>query len=101
MRSDLTTAMRARETTKVRALRTALAAIANAEAPPADVAPDPAHGRRSEHARLLLSTDDVVRIVRHEIDDRYDTIERISGRDREDEMAELRAEIEVLEAYLR
>ena len=82
------------------ALRTALAAIANAEAPPAPGAAAAVPGRLVEHPRLVLSDADLERIVRHEIDDRHDTIAAIGDHDRPSEVDELRAEVSVLERYL-
>ena len=80
LRAGLTAAMRARDRTAVRALRTALAAVANAEAQPvADPAPaslladGPIAGAvaglgAAEVARRELSEDDVRQIVRAERD---------------------------------
>lgn len=100
MRADLVVAMKARDATAVRALRTALAAVANAEAPPLDSLPAPVSGRSNEHARLDLSVDDVEAVLRHEITDRHDTIARLLPHDRPAEVAELRAEIAVLQGYV-
>ena len=103
MQADLTVAMKARDRSAVTAIRTGLAAIANAEAPPvgaerSSLAP-PVTGL-VEHDRLELTTDDVDRILRHEIDDRRDTIATIEGHGRVDEAEVLRAEIATLERYL-
>jgi uncharacterized protein YqeY len=103
MQADLSVAMKARDRVAVSALRTGLAAIANAEAPPAQPvssSAEPVVGRLVEHARLELSSHDVDRILRHEVDDRRHTIDAIQPYDRDDEVAELRAEIGVLERYL-
>ncbi|RNL65211.1 hypothetical protein EFK50_04400 [Nocardioides marmoriginsengisoli] len=84
LRTDLTTAMRARDTDRVRVLRTVLAAIANAEAQPAaDAGPvsartsGPIAGAVSglgatETDRRDLSEDEVRAIVRAEHDERID-----------------------------
>jgi uncharacterized protein len=107
LRADLTSAMRERDRAAVTALRTALAAIANAEAPPADTASAPsgagtggASAGLVDHPRLELSVDDVERILRHEVADRRDTIDRIAGRGHDPEVDELQAEIAVLQRYL-
>ena len=109
MRADLPVAMKARDASAVLALRTGLAAIANAEAPPvpAPASPstgsgpaDPVVGRLVEHDRLDLSPDDVDRILRHEIADRHDTIAAIEPHGRDAEVDDLRAEIAVLQRYL-
>jgi uncharacterized protein YqeY len=99
MRSDLREAMRARDREAVTALRTALAAVANAEAPPDDGSTSETRGRLVDHERLVLTGDDITRILRHQVADRHDTIERI-GPDRPDAVATLRAEIAVIERYL-
>jgi uncharacterized protein YqeY len=108
MRADLPVAMKARDASAVSALRTGLAAIANAEAPElsspasgANRAPvEPVVGRLVEHTRLDLSVADVERILRHEIADRQDTIAAIEAHGRDTEVDDLRAEIAVLERYV-
>ena len=76
MRADLRQAMKDRDGPAVVALRTALAAIANAEAVPDDGSFAPTHGRLVDHPRRVLTPDDVLAIVRHQIDDRRATIAR-------------------------
>jgi uncharacterized protein YqeY len=104
MRADLTQAMKERDRSRVAALRTALAAIANAEAPPAHDLPTPPLaplvGRAQEQPRLVLTPADVEAIVRLEIADRRDTIEHLRGRDQDDAVRQLASEITVLERYL-
>jgi uncharacterized protein YqeY len=103
MRADLPVAMKARDRTAVGALRTGLAAISNAEAPEAPLVSstaEPVVGLLAEHDRLELSASDVDRILRHEIADRRDTIEAIAPHGRDDEVAELEAEIVVLQRYV-
>ncbi|MCU1503455.1 MAG: hypothetical protein JWM12_2809 [Ilumatobacteraceae bacterium] len=73
MRADLTTAMKARDGDAVRTLRTALAAIANAEAPPVESAPRDVVGRLVEHHRIDLTDDDVEAVLRAQTADRADT----------------------------
>jgi uncharacterized protein YqeY len=99
MRSDLRDAMRARDRSTVTALRTALAAIANAEAPPDDGSYEETRGRLVDHERLVLTDDDIVRIVREQVADRHDTIARIGPGRHTAEVDALRAEIAVLERY--
>ena len=99
MRADLRDAMRARDRDTVTALRTALAAIANAEAPPDDGSYDEAHGRLVDHERLVLTGDDVARILREQVTDREDTIARIGDHGPADAIAALRAEIAALARY--
>ena len=83
------------------ALRTALAAVANAEAPPDDGSHEETHGRLVDHERLALSGDDVARILREQVADRHDTIERIGpGGPADADRLRCCAEIAVLERYL-
>jgi uncharacterized protein YqeY len=101
LRADLTHALRARDQVAVTAIRTLLAAFANAEAPPIDDHdPPPAYGRLVDHPRLELSDADLERILRDEIADRQDTVSRFLRGGREAEAEALRAEIAVLETYL-
>jgi uncharacterized protein YqeY len=100
LKADLTRALKARARLDVGVLRTTLAAIANAEAPPADLAPTETRGRLVQHARLVLSDDDHERILRDEIADREDTISQYTGAGRLPEAAVLRDEIAVLRRYL-
>ena len=101
MQTDLVAAMKQRDGSTVTALRTAMAAINNAEAPPVDDATSgPGGGSLGEHTRLVLSAADIDRILRAEIDDRHDTIGQIEPHGQADAVDELRAEITVLERYL-
>jgi uncharacterized protein YqeY len=99
MRVDLKLAMKARDGVTVRALRTTLAAFSNAEAPPADTQPTPTHGA-AEHPRLVLTSEDHERILRDEVDDRHDTIDRYEDGGRAAAAEVLRQEVAVLERYL-
>jgi uncharacterized protein YqeY len=98
MRSDLRQAMKDRDRPAVVALRTALAAIANAEAVPDDGSVQETHGRLVDHARRVLTTDDVLAVVQRQVDDRRSTIAEIAAHD--GPTADLSAEIDVLERYL-
>ena len=100
LRSDLRDAMRARDRDAVTALRTALAAIANAEAPPDDGSKGETHGRLVDHARLVLTCEDVTRILTEQVADRHDTLERIGPGGPAGAIAALQAEIAVLERYV-
>ena len=102
MRSDLKEAMRARDSARVTVLRTALAAFANAEAPPARDVPawPPAEHGASEVARLELNDDDHRRILRELIADREDTTATYDANGRTPDADIVRAEIDVLAAYL-
>ena len=103
MREDLTRALKARDQRSVNVLRTTLAAIANAEAPPAPApsAPTaPVVGQLVEHARLELSDADLQQIVRHEIADRQDTIDRYLAGGRGVEAEPLVEELVILRSYV-
>jgi uncharacterized protein YqeY len=98
MRADLKQAMKDRDGVATVALRTALAAIANAEAVPDDGSLAPTHGRLVDHPRRVLTPGDVRAIVRHQIDDRRDTIGQIAAHGGATD--DLSAQIDVLERYL-
>ena len=102
MRGDLPAAMKARDTVRVTALRTALAAIANAEALPgvAQAWVEPVVGRQHEAPRLELSPDDVAALVREEIDRRRADAADLEAVGQLDAAATLRAEAAALEPYL-
>ncbi|GIL31523.1 hypothetical protein NUM_67770 [Actinocatenispora comari] len=110
MRRDLTTALKARDRVAVSALRSALAAIDNAEAVPA---PD-ARMSSSEHvagaavgvgsaeaARRELTPDDLHAIVAAEVAERVDAATGYARSGRQDAADRLRAEADVLRRYLR
>ncbi len=109
IRRDLTAAMKTRDATATVVLRSALAAIENAEAVvPAD---DDASG--SEHVagavlgvgasdvpRRTLTDADVVRLLRAERDDRLSAAATLDTHGRTDRADLLRAEAGVLDRYL-
>ncbi len=106
LRADLSRAMRAHDRPTVSVLRTALAAIANAEAPPAEPtprgapAPPPEVGRLVDHPRRMLSAADLDQILRAEVDDRRHTMAIYTEAGRNAEAAAMRDEIVILERYL-
>ncbi len=95
--------MRARDQAAVRALRTALAAVANAEAPEASEQGwrEPVVGELVEHERLALSVEDVRRILQRQVAERRAAIDeyRVLGKDAEAD--ELAAEVAALEPHIR
>ncbi|WP_029431568.1 GatB/YqeY domain-containing protein [Blastococcus sp. URHD0036] len=109
LRADLRAAMKAREKEAVSALRTALAAIDNAEA--VEVAPTAAEdgsahvaGARAgvgatEAERCTLSLAEVRTLLRQQVDER-DTEAARWEVDRPDAAARLRGEADALRAYL-
>jgi uncharacterized protein YqeY len=104
MRADLPRAMRARDSTAVTALRTALAAIANAEAPPVESVPSAqARHQLVDHPRLVLTESDVREVIRQEIAWRDATIGDLSQTEAapaQAEIASLQAQAAVLKSYL-
>lgn len=104
LRADLPVALRARDQVATRAIRTALAAVANAEAVPVPEPrgslDPPVVGASQEVERRQLDAADVERILVEELADRRDTIERYEAHGRTAEADELRAELAVLARYL-
>jgi uncharacterized protein len=112
LRHDLTEAMRAQHRDVARVLRTLLAAIANAEAQPdEDGTPVSLRGDgpiagaatglgSSDVARRELSDDDVLAIVRTELDERLAALDQLTAAGATDAAAGLRAEVALLEEYL-
>jgi uncharacterized protein YqeY len=106
MRADLVLAMKERDRATVNVLRTTLSAIANAEAPAQEPATVPTQAIGSpqlagltEHPRLVLTDDEVARVVAGEIADREQTIAQLDGAGRTAEAAALRAELAILGRY--
>lgn len=99
LRADLTAAMRRRDQPAVRAIRTLMAAVANAEAPPIDAAPLEVRGELRQHARRELTAEDLAAIVAEQIADRTDTIATYRANGRDDAADELQREIDVLNTY--
>lgn len=99
LQADLLAARKARDEHAVTALRTTLAALANAEAPPPPDGPALGVAGLVEHDRLVLTTADHQRILGQEIAARvdasaeYDRIGQVEAGDR------LRAELAVLRRY--
>jgi uncharacterized protein len=102
LRADLKQAMRARDQAAVRALRTGLAAIANAEAPAAVEQGwrSPVVGELVEHERLVLTAEDVRAILRAQVAERRTAIDEYRQLGRDSEAAELAAEVAALEPHL-
>ena len=110
LRQALPRAMKARDAAAVSALRTTLAAIANAEAVAAPDPPPggsgPIAGARSgvgagEATRLALTEDQIAGIVRAEIDERRSAADEYRRVGQADEADRLGAEAAVLQAHLR
>lgn len=105
--SALRPAMRARDAAAVAALRSALAAVANAEAVPIEHAP-PAGALEqtrvgvgaADAPRRELTEDAVREVVRGEVVEREEAAGLLDGHGRVDEAARLRAEAAVLREHL-
>jgi uncharacterized protein YqeY len=104
LRHDLIEAMKAGDRPAVAALRQALGAIGNAEAPPVpllrSVPTEPEVGRLVEHEPVALSAADVERILRAEIAERDTAAAEYLRVGRPDEAAAVTAEATVLRSYL-
>lgn len=109
LRRRLIAARSSRDATSVAAVRVAIAAIDNAEAP---AAPGPSHSESAhivgsalglgttEVDRVHLSEDDVLAIIRQEIDERTSYAAEYEQLGEPDPAAELRAQADVLEAIV-
>lgn len=110
MRQDLTTALKARDRVAIAALRSALAAMDNAEAVHATDLP----ATTSEHVagaavglgaaeaeRRHLTDADLRAVVAKEIEDRTTAAKTYADAGREDAAQQLRAEADVLARYLQ
>ena len=112
LRDGLPAAIKARDGVAVAALRSALAAIENAEAvtpPPAGSPAEATHAQlagtvvgvgAAEAERRALSEAQVERIVRAEVDERRTAADAYEGAGRPDPARRLRAEADVLGGYL-
>jgi uncharacterized protein YqeY len=100
--ADLLVARKARDAAAVTALRTALAALSNAEAAPVVETPtsEPPVVGLVEHDRLELTIDDHHRILREQITVRAEAAGEYDALGQPEAAATVRAEITVLEAYL-
>ena len=104
LRAGLRQAMVDGDTVAVRTLRTALGALANAEAVPLDQVPreglEPVVGQLVDHPRRELSEIQCEAILREEIADRQDTIRLYLRAGRHEPADQLQREVDVLAAYL-
>jgi len=101
LRDDLLAARKARDAPRVTVLRTTIAAIENAEAPPADgPAWPPQVGLSTDHARLELTEAQVRSIVEQERAEREHDADDLVAVGQDERAAELRAEAEILRSYL-
>jgi uncharacterized protein len=112
LRADLAAALKARDRVAVTALRSALAAIDNAEAVPVDHVLDSVTGNEhvagtatgvgaAEAERRRLTETDLWSIVENEVRERSVAAQEYEHLGRHDLAERLRAEAEVLGRYLR
>lgn len=100
LRVDLTAALKRRDDVAVTALRTALAAVANAEAVPvSEKYTPPVVNRFAEAARRELSDESVVGILRAEAAERRVAISEYEALGLRQQAERLRAELAVLDRY--
>ncbi|WP_028921780.1 GatB/YqeY domain-containing protein [Pseudonocardia acaciae] len=111
LRTDLTAALKTRDRVAVTALRSALAAIENAEALPSDGRLDTSTGSEhvagaaaglgaAEAGRRRLTDADLRSIVENEVRERSAAAREYERLGRDDQAERLRAEAEVLARYL-
>lgn len=108
LRADLTTALKSRDEVRIGALRSMLAAIANAEAVPVVDGPllaGPIAGAAAgvgatEVPRRELSAADIEAILRREIDDRVSAAAQYTAHGRGLHAQRLHDEVAVLQGYL-
>ncbi len=98
MKADLLSAIKARETATVAALRSLIAAIDNAQAVPLDGIPR--ETERTEVPRLELSEAEVRALLRREATTCRANVERYETLGRTAEAQRLRVELNVIDAYL-
>ncbi|MEH3075401.1 MAG: GatB/YqeY domain-containing protein [Quadrisphaera sp.] len=113
IRTDLREAMRSRDRVVVAALRSALAAVANAEAQPSPdgqgamgmtstsehVAGSAIGVGATEVERKRLARDDVLAVLRREVEERRSAAQELRSAGRADRADEVDAEAEVLARY--
>jgi uncharacterized protein YqeY len=99
MRADLTRAMKSRDLNRVRALRSALAAIENAEA-----VDGPGHSEMiigyGDVARRALGKDDLLDLIGAEIQEREASVDEYLRLGLSDRAGTLQREIDILREYL-
>ena len=112
LRADLATAMRARDRTTVRVLRTVLSAIANAEAQPdTDAMPTSLRSAggiagataglgAEDVARRALTEGDTLAVLTAERDERLAAADALGARGEIEAADDLRAEAAVIDRYL-
>lgn len=103
MKADLTQAMKARDSLAVTTLRSVLGAIDNAEAIPVTEAKfpvEPVVGKSNEAPRKILTTDDIRRILEHEVAERRAASAQYARLGQQTEAERLQKTAGLIEGYL-
>ena len=101
MQTDLTAAMKAGDRTRISVLRSALSALANAEAVDAPVQKStPVAFGTTEVPRRELGDDDVRAVLSRELDELQTTADDLRRHNRESDAADLDARAQLLREYL-
>lgn len=98
MRGDLVSALKAKRADEIAVLRSLLAAIDNAEAPPIDAAP--AGGTSGEIDRLLLTEAQLQQVLRRETDERERAAEELARLGQRERAEALLRQAEIAGRYL-
>jgi len=97
MRGDLLGALKAKRADEIAVLRSLLAAIDNAEAPPIDTAP--AFGTSAEVERLLLTEAQLREVLRREMEEREQAAEELARLGQGDHADALLRQAEIAARY--
>jgi uncharacterized protein YqeY len=92
--------MKERQTDRVVALRIMLSALDNATAVEVDASHVPMMGRNPDVPRKELSEEQQFAILRSEAESRHSTLRQYQSLGKKDEVARLRAELDIFALYL-
>ena len=98
---DLLLAMKAKDAVAISALRSALSALDNASAVPASTVPAPVFGRSGDVPRRILSDSDCQSIISAVVSDKSTSAEEYARLGLDDVAARLRAELAIVERYVK
>lgn len=100
LRTDLTEAMKSRSTGEVRAIRSLISAIGNAEAVEGPDTYDPSIGGHADVPRKELTSDEVRSVISGELAEREAAAEQYRRLGQDDAAAELEEEVSVIGRYV-
>ena len=100
MKADLLASMKARDAVRVATLRTMIAALDNAGAVPVEARSMPVEGMSPDVPRRELSEDEELEILRGEAAARREALAQYEALGQTERAARLRAELQVLTAYV-